>query len=97
MYVYINIFIIFVNKMATYTSSLPNPLLQLLDEKAKQLQLPKNKIIERALELYLDQLNRAEYIKSYQQLSKDKDVLLLAEEGMETYLSQLEETEENGR
>ena len=76
--------------MATFTSSLPDSILHLLEKKAKELSVPKNKLIERALKLYLDHLNRAEYIKSYKQMSNDTDLLLVAEEGMNDYLSQLE-------
>lgn len=81
--------------MATFTSSLPDNLLRLLDKKAKELSLPKNKLIERALTIYLDQLNKAEYAKSYQRMAEDKDIISMAEEGMEDYLSQLEETDED--
>lgn len=76
--------------MATFTSTLPDQLLELLNQKAKDLALPKNKLIERALRIYLDQLNRAEYVKSYKKLTADVDVLSMAEEGMEDYLSQLD-------
>jgi hypothetical protein len=77
--------------MATFTSTLPDKLLKLLSEKATALALPKNKIIENALKLYLEHLDKAEYIKSYQEASKDKDVLTIAEEGMEDYLNQLKD------
>ena len=77
--------------MATFTSTLPDEILQRLSEKAKKLALPKNKIIERALTIYLDQLNRAEYIKSYERAANDTDILTIAEEGMEDYFKQLEE------
>lgn len=77
--------------MSTFTSTLPDDLLLLLNEKAKQLSLPKNKLIEKALRIYLDQLNRAEYIHSYKQLSEDEDILSIAEEGMTEYFKQLEE------
>lgn len=77
--------------MSTFTSSLPDDLLLLLNEKAKQLAVPKNKLIEKALRIYLDQLNRAEYVRSYKQLSQDQDILSIAEEGMTDYLKQLEE------
>ena len=80
--------------MSTFTSSLPDDLLQQLDQISKSLQLPKNRLIEKALRVYLDQLNKAEYIKSYRKLAEDRDVLQIAEEGMEDYLSQLEETED---
>lgn len=78
--------------MATFTSSLPDSLLQLLEEKAKELELsmPKNKLIEQALLLYLDHLNRASYIRSYNQMAEDADLLAIAEEGMVDYFEQLE-------
>jgi hypothetical protein len=77
--------------MTTFTSTLPEDLLALLNEKAKQLALPKNKLIEKALRIYLDQLNRAEYVRSYKQLAQDTDILEIAEEGMIDYCKQLEE------
>jgi predicted transcriptional regulator len=77
--------------MATFTSNLPDDLLKLLSEKAKALSLPKNRLMETALRLYLQHLEKAEYIKSYQQAANDKDLLSIAEEGMEDYLNQIKE------
>lgn len=77
--------------MTTFTSTLPDELLQKLNEMAAKLAMPKNKIIEKALSIYLDQLTRAEYIKSYRQAGQDAEIMLIAEEGMEDYLKQLEE------
>lgn len=77
--------------MATFTSSLPDDLLRQLSEKANALSLPKNKLIEIAVRLYLEHLEKAEYIRSYKQASDDADLLLIAEEGMQDYLKQLEE------
>jgi hypothetical protein len=81
--------------MATFTSSLPDWLLNMLDEKSRELSLPKNKIIEKALSIYLEQLNRAAYMKSYKQLAEDLDTLQIAEEGMAEYVSQIKESEED--
>ena len=77
--------------MATFTSSLPNDLLKKLDTYAKKYGVAKNSIIEKALQVYLDQLNRAEYAKSYQQAGKDRDIMSIAEEGMEDYMKNLEQ------
>jgi len=77
--------------MSTFTSSLPEDLLQALALKAKELSVPKNTLIERALRIYLEQLNRAAYLKSYKQMAADTDLQMLAEEGMADFLSQLEE------
>jgi len=76
--------------MATFTSTLPDDLLERLSHYAKKLKIPKNKLIEASLSLYLDHLKRAEYIKSYKAAVNDDDMVSLAEEGMEEYLTQLE-------
>jgi predicted transcriptional regulator len=78
-------------RMTTFTSSLPDDLIQLLAEKAKELSIPKNKIIEKALRIYLDQLNKAAYIKSYRNMNDDDAIWKVAEEGMDDYLRQIEE------
>jgi len=75
--------------MATFTSTLPDDLLQRLADYAKKLSLPKNKLIENALNLYLDHLKRAEYVKSYRTAADDEDILMVAEEGMDSYLKQI--------
>ena len=77
--------------MSTFTSTLPDELLNLLAERAVQLKMPKNKIIEKALRIYLEQLNKAEYVKSYRLASDDSDILSIAEEVMEDYFSQLKD------
>jgi predicted transcriptional regulator len=77
--------------MTTFTSTLPDEVLEMLKQQAAKLSLPKNKIIERALRIYLDQLNRAEYVRSYKAAAKDIDIMSIAEEGMEDYLKQIEE------
>ncbi len=77
--------------MITFTSTLPDELLLKLNEMAKKLAIPKNKIIEKALHIYLDQLVKAEYIKSYRQAGEDENIMKIAEEGMADYLKQLEE------
>lgn len=81
--------------MATFTSSLPEDLLIQLEQMSKSMKLPKNRLIEKALRVYLDQLNKAAYIKSYKQLAEDSDLLQIAEEGMADYLEQLEESDKN--
>jgi hypothetical protein len=80
--------------MATFTSTLPELLWEELNQKATELGLPKNKILEKALRLYIDHLNKAAYIRSYKQMAADTDLLILAEEGMEDYLNQLRTEDE---
>ena len=82
--------------MANYTSSLPDSLLTQLSEIAQKLKVPKNQIIERALNKYLTEVERQLYIRSFKQLSGDKDILSMAEEGMEDYLMNLDEWDAKG-
>ncbi len=79
--------------MSTFTSSLPDDLLRLLADHANKLSVPKNALIEKALRIYLDQLTRAEYIQSYKRAAQDEDVMKIAEEGMQDYFRQIEETD----
>jgi predicted transcriptional regulator len=79
--------------MTTFTSSLPDNLLVKLKEKADELKMPKNKIIENALELYLEHLDRAAYLKSYKRMVQDADMVQMAEEGLSDYFKQLNDLE----
>src|SRR5690606_11149311 len=88
-----NIFGEYKYKMATFTSSLPDDLLRQLAEYADRIGVAKNKIIEKALRVYLDQMTRAEYAKSYRRANQDSDIMMVAEEGMTYYLKQIEEEE----
>lgn len=76
--------------MKTYTSSLPDKLFKALAEKAAEYGIPKNQLIERALRVYLEQLDKAAYLKSFKRMKDDADVLAIAEEGMSDYYTQLE-------
>ena len=73
------------------TTTLPKHVVDLLAKKANELNMPKNKIIERALDIYLEQLDRAAYEKSYKRMAKDPDMIAMAEEGMADYLELLKE------
>jgi predicted transcriptional regulator len=75
--------------MKTFTSTLPDDLFLELGKLAERFSLPKNRIIEKALGIYIDQIRKAEYIQSYKQASGDIDILQMAEEGMVDYLNQL--------
>jgi len=75
--------------MATYTSTLPDKLLNELAKASKDLKMPKNKIIEKAVEIYLEQLDKAAYKKSFKRAAKDEDMIAMAEEGMADYFQML--------
>lgn len=76
------------------TTTLPKNIVDLLAKKAKDLDMPKNKLIEKALTVYLENIEKAEYAKSYKMAGDDVDVMKVAEEGMKDYWKQLKDTEE---
>ncbi len=80
--------------MATFTSTLPDDLLAELSVKAASQFVPKNKLIEKAVRLYLEHLDRVEYIQSFKRAAQDENILTIAEEGMGDYLKQIEEHEQ---
>ncbi len=75
--------------MPAFTTSLPDDLLRDLAQRAEAYGLPRNRFIERALRIYLEQLDKAEFRASYQRMAQDPDTLQVAEEGMVAYLEQL--------
>ena len=79
------------NRMTTFTDSLPDDLLRSLAEKAGKLSVSKSKLIENALRVYLEHLDKAEYIQSFQQAASNKNLMAIAEDGMADYLNQLKE------
>lgn len=77
--------------MAEFSGTLPDDLVKLLSDKAEALSVPKNVLMEKALRLYLQYLDKAEYVKSYKRAANDSDVLSIAEEGLADYLKNLKE------
>jgi len=75
--------------MTTFTSSLPKEILEELNRVAKEQNVPKNRILEDSLRLYFEELERQEYIKGFQRLKDDPEMLQIAEEGMADYAKQL--------
>ena len=80
--------------MTTFTSSLPDPVLEKLNEIAITLKVPKNQIIERALTRYLEQIERQMYIRSYKNIATDQEILTIADEGLQSYNDELEKWDE---
>ncbi len=79
--------------MATFTSSLPDELLEKLSKMAKELKVPKNKLIEKALQSYLEEITRIQYVQSFKRANKSKEILDMAEEGMGDYFKMLTDLE----
>lgn len=80
-------------KTVPYTSTLPEDVLQNLEFYAGKFRLPKNKIIEKSLIAYFEQLKKAEYILSFRKATADPEMIQMAEENLSDYLKILNENE----
>lgn len=74
-------------KAVQYTSSISAELMKLLDGYAGRFKIPKNRIIEDALRAHFEKLKATEYTKSFKRAADDKEVISMAEEGLEDYLT----------
>lgn len=81
----------YIYSMKVFTSSLPEDLWEKLEREAKKLNVPKNQLIEKSLRIFLDELNRAAYVKSYKRMSDDEDTMMVAEESMTDYLRNIDD------
>ena len=75
--------------MVTYTSTLPQSTLDRLNKLASEINIPKNKLIRKALDSYLVELDKALMRKSFAEYQGDQELLKIAEEGMAEYAAQL--------
>ncbi len=77
------------HKKITYTSTLPNVVMEEVAEYAKKKKISKNKVIEIALKKLLEEEIRNELIESFKKIADDPDMIEMAEWGMEDYAEQL--------
>lgn len=59
--------------------------------KSNQNKPPKETILDKEHNLYLDQLIKAEYKESFRKAGKDDGLMAIADEGINDYFDQLEE------
>ncbi len=81
------------SKNVTYTSTLPNTVMEEVVEYAKMKNVSKNKIIEMALKKFFEEEIKHELQNTFKLASKDEELMQMAEEGLGDYLNQLKELE----
>lgn len=71
------------------TTGLSKDLVEWLSKYSKAKKQTKRSILEEALRRYRFETRRREFQKGFAKAAKDKEILELAEEGLEDYLNQL--------
>ena len=75
-------------KTVTYTSTLPNVVMEEVVEYAKKKKISKNKVIEIALKRLLEEEIKNELRESFKKIADDPEMLEMAEWGIEDYAEQ---------
>lgn len=76
-------------KTITYTSTLPNIVMEEVAAYAKKKKISKNKVIEIALKKLWEEEMKNELRESFKKIADDPEMLEMAEWGMEDYAAQL--------
>lgn len=76
-------------KSITYTSTLSACLMEWVKKQAKKNNVTQREIIERALINLKNDVKRRELEDTFKRASKDSEVALMAEEGLEDTIEQL--------
>lgn len=77
------------SKTVTYTSTLPNVVMEEMVEYARRKKISKNKVIEIALKKLLEEEIKNDLRESFKKIADDPDILEMAEWGMADYEKQL--------
>ena len=72
-------------KKLTYTSTLPEDLLIMVNDYSAKYKVSKNAILEKALRNYLFELKKNEFKEGFKKAQGDNDQLTLADSGMDDY------------
>lgn len=72
-----------------FTSTLSENLMDWLNERAKKEGVTKRSILEKALNHYKKALKKAEFEEGFARAAKDPEMFMMAEEGWDDYLEQL--------
>jgi len=77
--------------MTTFTSSLPQEVLDELNRVSTERNQPKNKILEESLKMYFEELEKQKWKSQLKALADDPEMIAIAEEGMGDYYKQLQQ------
>ena len=80
-------------KQYVYTSTLPIELKEGLEVYATRHKVSKNKVIEKALKMFLMEERKKAYAETFKRANKDTEMIAMADWGLEDYLEQLKQLE----
>lgn len=77
-------------KAKVYTNTLPEDVLNLVNEYSIKYHIPKNKVVETALRRFFFEKKREEFREGFRKMANDPEMTEMAEEGISDYFEILE-------
>jgi hypothetical protein len=84
------------NKKVTYTSTLPEDILNSVNEYAEKYHISKNKIVEMALRHYFFNTKKNDFRNGFKNASCDPDMKEMTDAGMADYFDIIRQFERDG-
>ena len=85
------------NRKVTYTSTLPEDILNSVSEYAEKYKISKNLVVETALRQYFYNTKKNDFRSGFKKAAGDHDMTELSETGMADYLEIIQEFERDGK
>ena len=77
-------------KAKVYTNTLPEDVLDLVNEYSTKYHIPRNRVVESALRKFFFDLKREEFREGFRKMANDPEMKEMAEEGLGDFLEILE-------
>ena len=83
-------------KKVTYTSTLPEDVIDLVNNYSEKASISKNQVVETALRQFFFNLKKNDFREGFRRAAGDPDLNPMAEKGMNDYLDIIKQTEREG-
>jgi hypothetical protein len=80
-------------KKVTYTSTLPEDVIDLVNDYSEKASISKNQVVEKALRQFFFSLKKSDFREGFRRAAGDPDLNSLSEEGMNDYLDIVKQNE----
>jgi hypothetical protein len=80
-------------KKVTYTSTLPEDVMETVNDYSEKNNISKNKVVENALRQFFFGIKQNDFREGFKRAANDIEMRLIAEEGMDDYSEILQQNE----
>ncbi|MCX6267905.1 MAG: hypothetical protein NTW16_11190 [Bacteroidetes bacterium] len=84
-------------KKVTYTSTLPEDVLDLVNDYSEKTSISKNQVMEKALRQFFFSLKKSDFQEGFRRAAGDPEMNTMADSGMDDYRDIIQQNERDGR